>query len=39
MDIKRLKEHNGIKFYFNARFEMHRKLLDEVIEKDKEWWR
>ena len=36
---KYLAEHNGIKFYFNARFEMHRKLLDEVIEKDTEWWR
>eukprot|EP01050_Picozoa_sp_SAG11_P020335 SAG11_NODE_3407_length_2465_cov_8.333897_3_plen_193_part_00 len=38
---KYLQEHNGIKFYFNARFEMHRKLpvVGEVIEKDKEWWR
>ena len=36
---KYLTEHNGIKFYFNARYEMHRVLNGKVIERDVEWWK
>ena len=36
---KYVKEHTGVKFYFNARYEMHRKLNGEIIEKDKGWWK
>eukprot|EP01051_Picozoa_sp_SAG22_P009985 SAG22_NODE_871_length_6748_cov_60.669274_2_plen_589_part_00 len=36
---KYLQEHNGIKFYFNARYEMRRMLQGVVIEVDKDWWK
>ena len=42
---KYLQEHNGIKFYFNARYEMHRMMPEGigggmvVIEVDKNWWK
>ena len=36
---KYLTEHNGIKFYFNARYEMHRVLNGKVIERDVELWK
>ena len=36
---KYLQEHNGIKFYFNARYEMRRTLQGQVLEVDKDWWK
>ena len=36
---KYVKEHTGIKFYFNARYEMHRMLNGKIIAKDKSWWK
>ena len=37
--VEYLQIHNGIKFYFNARYEMRRMLDGQVLETDKNWWK